>query len=96
MAELDPKLARALITTLRSAAMHAGHGGTNLAWREQRDRWIDQLDPSFGAPDLAFDDVRELVAFLGDSSPSRESRMSAAEWSASVDSIVTRLLSALR
>jgi len=96
VAELDPKLARAIIATLRSAAMHDGHSGTNADWRATRDGWVDALDPSYGAPDLTFDEARTLVAFLGDSAPSRESRMSAAEWSTRVDHLVTRLLSALQ
>ena len=96
MAELDSKLARALIAALRKAALAADHSGNSVAWREERDRWVDRLDPSFGAPELAYDDARALVVFLGDSAPSRESRMTAAEWSTSVDAVVTRLLSALR
>jgi hypothetical protein len=96
VAELDPKLSRALIAILRTAAPPAGHGGTTIEWREQRDGWVDRLDPSFGAPAFSYDDARALVVFLGDSAASRESRMSAAEWSATIDSIVTRLLSALR
>ena len=96
MAELDPKLARAIIVTLRSAAMHDGHSGTNADWRATRDGWVDALDPSFGAPEVGREVARELIAFLGDSAPSRESRMSAAEWSTRVDHLVTRLLSALQ
>ena len=96
MAELDPKLARAIIATLRSAAMHDSQSGTNVDWRATRDGWVDALDPSYGAPEVGLESARELVAFLGDSAPSRESRMSATEWSASVDHLVTRLLSALR
>jgi len=96
VAELDPKLARAIIATLRSAAMSDEESGTNVDWRATRDGWVDALDPSYGAPDIGFDAARDLIAFLGDSAPSRESRMSAAEWSASVDAVVTRLLSALR
>jgi len=94
--ELDPKLARAIVATLRSAAMHEGQSGTNVEWRATRDGWVDALDPSYGAPDLTLDEARALVAFLGDSAPSRESRMSSAEWSTHVDHLVTRLLSALR
>jgi len=96
VAELDPKLARAIIATLRSAAMHDGHSGTNADWRATRDGWVDALDPSFGAPEVGREVARELIAFLGDSAPSRESRMSAAEWSTRVDHLVTRLLSALQ
>ncbi|CAN5156255.1 hypothetical protein BH09ACT1_BH09ACT1_16340 [soil metagenome] len=92
---MDPKAARSLIATLRSAAQATSDPATPLAWRTDRDRFVDLLDPSNDHHAISPTEIRELIDFLGESVASRGSRQSPEEWANSIDLAVGRLLNSL-
>lgn len=90
-AQLPAQLAVRVRTLLRAADHPATAPGTAAAWRTERDRWLDALDPSMPT---GFDEagIRRLIDFLSESGPSRSSRKTPGEWSREVDAIVPELL----
>ena len=91
---LDSKTARAVIGILQNAVMPRSHPSEPIQWRQQRDWWVDMLDPSNDTAGLVLADVRDLVDFLHESAPSLASRETTEEWTVTIDSITTRILSA--
>lgn len=88
---LSEQLANRLRAVLRQADHPSGAAGTSAQWRSQRDRWLDRLDPR-DAPEFSESEIRSLIDFLAESGPSRGSRTTAAEWSATVDELTPELL----
>jgi hypothetical protein len=92
---VDPKAARSLIATLRAAAQSTSDPATPLAWRTDRDRFIDLLDPSNEHRSISATEIRQLIDFLGETVASRGSRQTTDEWASSIDLAVGRLLNSL-
>jgi hypothetical protein len=88
---LTDQLATRVRALLRGAAHPSGAAGTTASWNAERDSWLDALDPR-DAVELDATQVRELIDFLSECGPSRSSRRSPAEWSATVDALVPELL----
>jgi hypothetical protein len=88
---ISDHLAARLRALLRAADHPAGAAGTPLQWREDRDRWLDRLDPR-NDPHLDETDIRRLIDFLSEAGPSRASRRTPGEWSRQIDAMVPELL----
>ncbi|PRY70481.1 hypothetical protein B0I08_101617 [Glaciihabitans tibetensis] len=88
---LSDQLAARVRSLLRRADHPATAAGTAAGWREQRDQWLDALDPRY-SPEFSAAEVRRLIDFLAESGPSASSRVSAAEFSGEVDSLTPELL----
>ena len=92
---LTAQLAARVRTLLRRADHPATASGTAAEWREQRDEWLDALDPRY-APEFSADDVRRLINFLAESGPSAASRISTEEFGREVDGLTPELLFSTR
>lgn len=92
---VDPKAARSLIATLRSAAQSTADPTTPRLWRTSRDRFVDLLDPTGDEASISSTEIRELIDFLGETVASRASRQTQEEWANSIDVAVGRLLNSL-
>jgi len=92
---LSEQLAARLRAVLRSADHPTTASGTAVAWRVQRDRWVDALDPR-GADVFDEDRVRELIDFLAESGPSSSSRRTPVEWTRLIDELTPELLFSVR
>lgn len=88
---LSEHLAARLRALLRAADHPAGAAGTALQWRENRDGWLDRLDPR-NDPRLDETDIRQLIDLLSEAGPSRASRRTQGEWSRDIDAMVPELL----
>jgi hypothetical protein len=90
-ATFSTQLAARVRSLLRRADHPALAAGTTAGWREQRDEWLDVLDPRH-TPEVTADQVRDLISFLAESGPSSSSRTSAAEFRREVDALTPELL----
>jgi hypothetical protein len=88
---LSEHLATRLRALLRAADHPTGAAGTAPQWRENRDHWLDRLDPR-NDPHLDEADIRQLIDFLSEAGPSRASRRTPGEWSREIDAMVPELL----
>jgi hypothetical protein len=92
---LSAPLAARVRTLLRRADHPDTAAGTAAQWREQRDEWLDALDPRY-PPEFSSDDVRGLINFLAESAPGAASRISAEEFGREVDGLTPELLFSTR
>jgi hypothetical protein len=92
---LTAQLAARVRSLLRRADHPASAAGSAAQWREQRDEWLDALDPRY-APQFSAEQVRELINFLAESGPSASSRISAEEFGREVDGLTPELLFSTR
>lgn len=93
---MNPRDARRVIATLRSAAQDRSDPSPPAEWRARRDQLIDILDPAGGQGRPSRQQIRSLVDFLGEATHSAASRQSTDEWAAAVELAVEHAISALR
>ncbi len=90
---LDDDTARSTMRLLSRAT--AGSARPEGPWREQRDRWVDALDPAKPDKTVSQTELPRLVDFVAESEAAPSSRMTPDEWRRESDAVVARLLGAL-